>query len=101
MELLQGVQVKGRRLTDARGRRRRRRRTRRLGSIDEMAARTELHATAATRTCASGGLQLALGVLGLLLLGPLAPSLTAPKIPREPDVKLELGPYFFNPSIVR
>ena len=45
-------------------------------------------------------LQVALGVLGLVLLGPVAPTLHV--VPaRERDVKLELGPYFFNPSIVR
>jgi hypothetical protein len=39
-----------------------------------------------------------LGLVGLLLLSSVAPEAAADK---PEDVKLELGPYFFNPSIVR
>jgi hypothetical protein len=47
---------------------------------------------------------LALGLVGLLLLllsQASGPGQSGAAILREPDIKLELGPYFFNPSIVR
>lgn len=45
---------------------------------------------------------LVLGAVGLLLLlSQVGPSLGPASIVREPDIKLDLGPYFFNPSIVR
>ncbi len=42
---------------------------------------------------------MALAVCVLLLLGSFAQGTDT--LPAEPDVKLELGPYFFNPSIVQ